>query len=152
MPKSVFQFTFCRSSDPSTHYVVKTSTRAYPTISSGLGRTSRCAALVVRASLILFLMQVLVLSEIQGLVLFWAFKPDENDQTKISRRRETFAPFTFLVMKRLVYMDVQGGGEQGEESPGEIKFQLKLLELNTVNLNNYRLIPIHFRMESSVVK
>ena len=97
-------------------------------------------------------MQVLILSEIQGLVLFWAFTPDENNQTKISRRRETFAPFTFLVMKRLVYMDAQDGGEQGEESPGEIKFQLKLHELNTVNLNNYRLIPIHFRMESSVLK
>ena len=49
-------------------------------------------------------------------------------------------------------MDAQDGGEQGEESPGEIKFQLKLHELNTVNLNNYRLIPIHFRMESSVLK
>ena len=132
--------------------MVKTSTRASPTISSGLGRTSRCAAVIESVSFIVFLMQVLVLSEIQGLVLFWAFTPDENNQTKISRRRETFAPFTFLVMKRLVYMDAQDGGEQGEESPGQIKFQLKLHELNTVNLNNFRLIPIHFRMESSVLK
>ena len=132
--------------------MVKTSTRASPTISSGLGRTSKCAAVVESVSFIVFLMQVLILSEIQGLVLFWAFTPDENNQTKISRRRETFAPFTFLVMKRLVYMDAQDGGEQGEESPGQIKFQLKLHELNTANLNNYRLIPIHFRMESSVLK
>ena len=134
--------------------MVKTSTRASPTISSGLGRTSRCAAVIESVSFIVFLMQVLILSEIQGLVLFWAFTPDENNQTKISRRWETFALFTFLVMKmkRLVYMDAQDGAEQGEESPGQIKFQLKLHELNTVNLNNYRLIPIHFRMESSVLK
>ena len=132
--------------------MVKTSTRASPTISSGLERTSRCAAVIESVSFIVFLMQVLILSEIQGLVLFWAFTPDENNQTKLSRRRGTFAPFTFLVMKRLVYMDAQDGGEQGEESPGEIKFQLKLHELNIVNLNNYRLIPIHFGMESSVLK
>ena len=134
--------------------MVKTSTRASPTISSGLGRTSRCAAVIESVSFIVFLMQGLILSEIQGLVLFWAFTPDENNQTKISRRRGTFAPLTFLVMKRLVYIDAQDGGEQGEESPGEIKFkfQFKLHELNTVNLNNYRLIPIHFRMESSVLK
>ena len=49
-------------------------------------------------------------------------------------------------------MDAQEGGEQEEESPGQIKYQVKVHELNTVNLNNYRLIPIHFRMESSVLK
>ena len=70
-------------------------------------------------------MQVLILSEIQGLVLFWAFTPDENNQTKISRRRETFAPFTFLVMKRLVYMNAQDWGEQEEESPLQVRFSSK---------------------------
>ena len=55
-------------------------------------------------------------------------------------------------MKRLVYMDAQEGGEQEEESPGQIKYQVKVHELNTVNLNNFRLILIYFRIESSEVK
>ena len=49
-------------------------------------------------------------------------------------------------------MDAQEGGEQEEESPGQIKYQVKVHELNTVNLNNFRLILIYFRIESSEVK
>ena len=49
-------------------------------------------------------------------------------------------------------MDAQEGGEQEEESPGQIKYQVKVIELNTVNLNNFRLILIYFRIESSEVK
>ena len=49
-------------------------------------------------------------------------------------------------------MDAQEGGEQEEESPGQIKYQTKVHELNKVNLKNFGLILLHFRIESRLVK